>query len=100
FLKLGAEGAWAWDGEQEARVPAIPVEVQDPVGAGDAFNAGVIAASILGGGLLAQAGLGNALGALAASGTPFSPQNLMRLVSALPKEVQEELPGVLTKLGL
>lgn len=100
FLKLGAEGSWAWDGEREVRVPAISVEVQDPVGAGDAFNAGVIAASILDGGLLAQAGLGNALGALAAAGIPFSPQALLRFVSKLPVEVQAELHGVLDKLPL
>ncbi len=100
FLKLGPEGSWAWEGEREARIPAVPVEVQDPVGAGDAFNAGVIAASLLGGDLLAQAGLGNALGALAASGTPFSLQALARLVSSLPGEVQEELAGILVKLGL
>jgi fructokinase len=42
-LTLGEEGAWGWTGEGSVSVPAIPVEVVDTVGAGDAFTAGLLA---------------------------------------------------------
>ncbi len=100
FLKLGAEGCLAADESTIRSVPAISARITDPVGAGDAFNAGVIAASLLGGGLLAQAGLGNVLGALAATGSPLTAQNLRQLARALPEEVQTELHGVLARLGV
>ena len=45
-VKLGADGAVAATSEGTIRVPALPVAVVDPVGAGDAFAAGVIAARI------------------------------------------------------
>lgn len=99
FLKLGGEGSLAWEGEGAVAVPAVGVEGRDPVGAGDAFNAGVIAASLLGGDLRAQAGLGNLLGALAAAGAPLTAQNLRRLAQALPEEVRAALQGVLAALG-
>ncbi|MGH3714981.1 MAG: sugar kinase [Micromonosporaceae bacterium] len=41
-VKAGADGAWATDGEQEWTVPALPADVVDPVGAGDAFDAGFL----------------------------------------------------------
>lgn len=41
---LGGEGAIAWAGGQELRVPAYPVKVVDTTGAGDAFRAGFAAA--------------------------------------------------------
>lgn len=41
-VTLGAEGAIAWDGAQLRHVPAIPVQIMDRLGAGDAFAAGVI----------------------------------------------------------
>lgn len=41
-VKDGARGAWATDGTGEWTVPARPVTVLDPVGAGDAFDAGFL----------------------------------------------------------
>ncbi|HVK24450.1 MAG TPA: sugar kinase [Actinokineospora sp.] len=41
-VKNGAQGAWATDGEREWTAPALPAAVVDPVGAGDAFNAGFL----------------------------------------------------------
>jgi len=41
---LGANGAVAWDGEQETHVPGFVVPVVDTTGAGDAFRAGLITA--------------------------------------------------------
>jgi sugar/nucleoside kinase (ribokinase family) len=41
-VKRGANGATAFTTEGEVSVKAIPVEVVDPVGAGDSFNAGFL----------------------------------------------------------
>src|SRR5262249_26027581 len=41
-VKRGAKGATAVAGGKPLSVPAIPVEVVDPVGAGDSFNAGFL----------------------------------------------------------
>jgi 2-dehydro-3-deoxygluconokinase len=41
-VKLGALGALALHGDEVHRAPALPVEVVDPVGAGDAFVAGYL----------------------------------------------------------
>ncbi|MFC4948209.1 sugar kinase [Pseudonocardia sp. GCM10023141] len=43
-LKDGARGAWATDGTTTWEQPAVPVHAVDPVGAGDAFAAGFLAA--------------------------------------------------------
>lgn len=42
----GGEGATVWSDEGRHDVPAVPVEVVDPVGAGDAFCAGYLAARL------------------------------------------------------
>jgi 2-dehydro-3-deoxygluconokinase len=47
-LKDGAAGAWATDGTTTWTQPAYPVPVVDPVGAGDAFNSGLLAALLRG----------------------------------------------------
>nr|WP_278250927.1 MULTISPECIES: sugar kinase [unclassified Actinopolyspora] len=47
-LKLGSEGAWATDGTEEWFQRAARVPVVDPVGAGDAFNAGFLSARLRG----------------------------------------------------
>ena len=41
-VKHGAEGATWSDGNREVRVPAVPAEVVDTTGAGDAFAAGLL----------------------------------------------------------
>jgi fructokinase len=43
-VTLGAEGAIAGTHRARARVPAQPVDVQDTIGAGDAFGAGLLVA--------------------------------------------------------
>jgi sugar/nucleoside kinase (ribokinase family) len=47
-VKCGPTGAWARQGEQLVRVPALPVTVLDTTGAGDVFNAGYIYATLAG----------------------------------------------------
>ncbi|MGP4043216.1 sugar kinase [Streptomyces sp. 2A115] len=47
-IKLGAEGAYALLDGQEYRQPAVPVTVQDSVGAGDAFVGGYLAELLAG----------------------------------------------------
>lgn len=41
-ITFGAEGAVAWDGHEWHRQPAVPVQMVDRMGAGDALAAGVI----------------------------------------------------------
>jgi sugar/nucleoside kinase (ribokinase family) len=41
-LKRGAEGATAYTKDEKISVSAIPIEIVDPVGAGDSFNAGFL----------------------------------------------------------
>jgi ribokinase len=53
-LKLGADGALWSDGASGGHVPAVPTEVVDPTGAGDAFMA-ALAHAWLGGATLAEA---------------------------------------------
>lgn len=48
-LKLGAEGAMWSDGHATGHVPAAPVDVVDPTGAGDAFMAALAAEWLAGG---------------------------------------------------
>lgn len=44
LVTLGAEGAWGFSGTHAVFAPAKKVQVADTVGAGDTFNAGVLAA--------------------------------------------------------
>jgi sugar/nucleoside kinase (ribokinase family) len=41
-VKMGTNGGLAFDGESFYRVPIVPVEVVDTVGAGDSFDAGFL----------------------------------------------------------
>ena len=61
--RLGADGAMAIDGHQVIRAPGLDVEVVDTVGAGDAFNAGFIAARLKGSELGESLRWGNAVAA-------------------------------------
>ncbi|MBB5779925.1 carbohydrate kinase family protein [Nonomuraea jabiensis] len=47
-VKDGGDGALAWQAGELARAPAVPVEPVDTVGAGDSFNAGLLAARLRG----------------------------------------------------
>ncbi|SDO93420.1 2-dehydro-3-deoxygluconokinase [Actinopolyspora xinjiangensis] len=47
-VKLGSRGAWATDGAEEWFQPAAEVPAVDPVGAGDAFNAGFLSGHLRG----------------------------------------------------
>ena len=47
-VKAGAQGAYAHAGEQAWHAPALPVEVVDTTGAGDAFDAGFLAGLLWG----------------------------------------------------
>jgi sugar/nucleoside kinase (ribokinase family) len=66
-VKLGAEGAMAILDGQEIHAPTLPVPVIDPTGAGDAFNAGFVAAWLSGADIPTCLQAGNAQGRLAVS---------------------------------
>ncbi len=63
-VKLGAQGAMAQRGKERVLVSAIPVEVVDPVGAGDSFDAGFISQYLRGADLRTCVTHGNLAGAL------------------------------------
>lgn len=64
IIRLGAQGAMAVAaGQDPVTVPAFPVKVVDTLGAGDAFNAGFIAACIEGQPLAEAVRWGNAVAA-------------------------------------
>jgi 2-dehydro-3-deoxygluconokinase len=65
-VKIGASGAMALTGEQRIHAPAVRLErVIDPVGAGDAFAAGLLAGLLRGFTMEAALALANRCGALA-----------------------------------
>jgi ribokinase len=63
-IKLGAHGSRAVGGGADARAAAVRARVVETTGAGDAFNAGFLAARLGGLDLQAALRLGNRLGAL------------------------------------
>jgi len=95
FLKLGVEGALAMEGERVLRVPAIPLEATNTLGAGDAFNAGVIFGNIFGASLEAQAILGVVFGALSAAGLPLRRSMAFRLLESIPLAEKEEASAII-----
>ena len=58
LLTLGRNGVIASDGQTVQRLPAVPIETTDTVGAGDAFTAGAIAALLDGHDLFTAARVG------------------------------------------
>lgn len=64
IARLGADGSVACSADGVVAVPSFPVEVIDTVGAGDAFNAGFIAARLKGADLTSALRQGNAVAAL------------------------------------
>ena len=63
-IKLGPDGSRAVGGGDDVRAPAPRTRVVDTTGAGDAFNAGFLAARLRGADLRAALRLGNRVGAL------------------------------------
>jgi sugar/nucleoside kinase (ribokinase family) len=75
-VKLGRDGALAADGSELTRVPAARADAVDTTGAGDSFDAGFLAARLLGEDLRGALALGCACGALStrrAGGTAAQP---------------------------
>lgn len=66
-VKQGSDGAFAVTADAVVSAPAVPVSAIDPVGAGDAFVAGYLAARLDGGGVEARLAQGCACGAFAVS---------------------------------
>jgi len=64
-VKDGAVGATGYDGDGRVFVPASPVEIVEPVGAGDAFAAGYLLAALQGRGLASRLAVGHRLAAVA-----------------------------------
>lgn len=67
-LKDGARGAWVAGGQERAFIPAYPAACVDPVGAGDAFNAGFLAGILEAAPLLRCGQLACGMGAFAIMG--------------------------------
>jgi len=63
-VKLGAEGALARRGEEQWSSPALRIEVVDPVGAGDSFDAGFLHEYLKGSDVKICLSAGNLAGAL------------------------------------
>jgi len=63
-VKLGARGAMAQRGNDRLECPAVKVDVVDPVGAGDSFDAGFLHQYVLGAGISDCLAWGNLAGAL------------------------------------
>ncbi|WP_313560008.1 sugar kinase [Ruminiclostridium cellobioparum] len=65
-LKMGAEGCWVADMKSRYRINAVEVGKKvDPIGAGDAFNAGFLAGVLEGKGIEECGRMGNIMGAFA-----------------------------------
>ncbi len=87
-IKLGAQGALAWRGKEQARAEALPVDVVDTVGAGDSFDAGFVCGFLHGWDLSRCLRLAVACGSLstrAAGGTAAQP-TLAEALQALEDE--------------
>jgi 2-dehydro-3-deoxygluconokinase len=66
IVKAGTDGSYYFDGQQQFHAPAFAIErVVDPIGAGDAFGAGVLSARLEGLSWPEALLRGNALGAMA-----------------------------------
>jgi 2-dehydro-3-deoxygluconokinase len=63
-VKMGSGGAWAIAGDEEYHGNALPVHPVDPIGAGDAFNAGFLCAWLDGASLRGCVEEGNLVGGL------------------------------------
>lgn len=64
-IKDGGRGAWVADREQLIKIDPFPCRAIDPIGAGDAFNAGFLAGILEGRDLLTCGRMGGIAGAMA-----------------------------------
>lgn len=84
-IKDGARGAWAADNTEMIFIPPVPCRPVDPVGAGDAFNAGFLAGVLEGKPLSLCGRMGAVAGAMATEtsgdteGAPTRSQLLQKL---------------------
>ncbi len=84
-LKNGAEGAWVADRNTLEKIPPFPCRAVDPIGAGDAFNAGFLAGILEGRGVADCGRMGCIAGAMTTEtpgdveGLPSRQQLLMHL---------------------
>ena len=89
----GGEGAWAWTKDEHQAVAPVPVSVVDTVGAGDTFQAALLAA-LAERGLLSRPGLatvgGGALAAVLAFAAQAAALTCSRRGADLP--LRKELP--------
>jgi len=69
-IKQGPAGATGWRGSERVHAPAPPVKVIDTIGAGDAFDAGYLAARLAGRDLAAAVAEGVAVASAAVSSSP------------------------------
>jgi len=68
-VKDGAKGAYVANRERIVRIPPFPCKVVDPVGAGDAFNAGFLSGILEGRDLETCGRMGGIAGAMATQNT-------------------------------
>lgn len=92
-IKLGDKGALAADGDETLRRGAVPVDVVDTVGAGDAFVAGWLAETVAGASLERRLVTATATGAFACTGegdweSAPSREDIARLLSGGGEPVQ------------
>lgn len=66
-VKLGAQGAMAQHGKDRYTCPPVEIQVVDPVGAGDSFDAGFLAQYVRGADLATCLASGNRAGAFSAT---------------------------------
>jgi len=88
-VKQGADGAVGFEAGRRIHVPALPVEIAEPTGAGDAFAAGFIAATLRGLSLRDRLRLGTLAAACALRvrgdlGTMPDPDAVARFLDAEP----------------
>jgi len=83
FLKLGKQGSLVFNGVEHRYVKPCSVELVDPTGCGDAFNAGVIYALLNNYKPLEAAHVGNAMGGFKAmgKGARYLPRSIDELKS-------------------
>ncbi|MCS7099307.1 MAG: PfkB family carbohydrate kinase [Sulfolobales archaeon] len=81
FIKAGSEGSIVFDGSEVVRVEPYSVDVVDPTGCGDAYNAGVVLGILRGHSAVRAAELGNLLGAykVQGRGSRYLPRSLREL---------------------